>query len=113
VVGWVFFRAEDFRSATDILLGMIGFNGISAPGGLLENIETPGRFELEALVLIGALLVWTMPNTRQIVERLETVFSSSGLPLFYRRAVPAIAGLLLALALLQMHTVSEFLYFRF
>jgi alginate O-acetyltransferase complex protein AlgI len=134
VVGWVFFRAEDFRTATDILLGMAGFNGITVQnqsagfwaalthlipqltmtsGDTLENIATPGRLEMEALLLIGALLVWTMPNTRQIAERLETVLSSSDAPLFYRRAVPAFAGVLLALALLQMQKVSEFLYFQF
>jgi alginate O-acetyltransferase complex protein AlgI len=134
VVGWVFFRAEDFRTATNILLGMIGYNGITVQnqsGGLwaalthlipqltitsegtLQNIATPGRFEMEVLLLIGALLVWTMPNTQQIAEKLEAVFSSSDVPLFYRRAVPASAGLLLALALLQMEKVSEFLYFQF
>ncbi|HWY96127.1 MAG TPA: MBOAT family protein [Steroidobacteraceae bacterium] len=134
VVGWVFFRAEDFRTATNILRGMIGFNGIAMQnqsGGLwaalthlipqlsitsegaLDNIATPGRLEIEALLLIGALVVWTMPNTQQIAERLEAVFSSSDVPFFYRRAVPALAGLLLALALLQMEKVSEFLYFQF
>jgi len=134
VVGWVFFRAEDFGTATNILRGMTGFNGITAQNqsggfwavlthlipqlgiifeGTLENMETPGRFEMEVLLVTGALLVWAMPNTQQIAERLEAVFGSSHVPLFYRRAVPALAGLFLALALLQMQKVSAFLYFQF
>jgi alginate O-acetyltransferase complex protein AlgI len=118
LVGWVVFRAENFQTAANILSGMAGLNGVTrqlatTPGGALENIATPGRLEIEALVLIGALLVWTMPNSRQIARRLETVFSCSYVSPFYRRAVPAFVGLLLALALLQTQKVSEFLYFQF
>jgi alginate O-acetyltransferase complex protein AlgI len=134
VIGWDFFRAEDLKTAIDVLRGMSGFNGISvqnqsgelwstlarllpqltiAPDGVLQNIATPGLGEMAALLTLAAVLVWTMPNTQQITERIAGMSGCSDVPVFYRRAVPALSGLLLALALLQMQRASEFLYFQF
>jgi hypothetical protein len=67
---------------------------------------------LQGFLLLAALLVWTMPNTQQIAASLEGLSGPSRSVLMYR-AVPALAGVLLALALLQMQKVSEFLYFQF
>jgi D-alanyl-lipoteichoic acid acyltransferase DltB (MBOAT superfamily) len=104
VVGWVLFRAADFGAAIDILRGMAGMNGAA--------MAAVQHAELQALLLLAALLVWTMPNTQQIAGKLEGLSGGSDSALTYR-AAPALAGVLLALALLQMEKVSEFLYFQF
>jgi len=42
VIGWVFFRANDFTSAMAILQGMAGFNGVSLPNAVISRMGEVG-----------------------------------------------------------------------
>jgi D-alanyl-lipoteichoic acid acyltransferase DltB (MBOAT superfamily) len=89
VVAWVFFRADSFASATNVLSGMAGINGISLPTSLevkLAAFLTPfPQFHVVfeglvpasggingshaiATITLGLSLVWFFPNVRQIMR---------------------------------------------
>jgi len=114
-VAWVFFRANDLGSACNLLRGMAGFTGtgVHAREGAAQQLLVRGLPEMGLVFLAAGILVWAMPNTRQIVDRLEHAFSRPAAEVFYRRVVPATAGVVLALALLEMHKITSFLYFQF
>lgn len=141
VVGWVFFRSETFAGATAILEGMAGLNGISLPtsykdllGPLGEVLFSwgwrfdmhPGLFHgstqiLWIMVLLWA--VWTLPNTQEIMARYRPAYETvtpSRVGFFYQiltwrptLGYAAALALILALSLLSLRQVSEFLYFQF
>lgn len=88
VVGWVFFRAENFSSAIAMLQGMIGVNGLSINPSFAQyvaafaqklpiKIYSDGWGTLASLDFTGAItqiclglcLVFYFPNTRQILQR--------------------------------------------
>ena len=94
VVGWVFFRADSFSSAVNLLQGMTGMNGFSLPASLagwwdkypdyFPHQEATGlmaRFtpvELNAVkaivtLIIGLVIVWGFPNVRQIFRHYRPV----------------------------------------
>ncbi len=94
VVGWVFFRADSFSSAVNLLQGMSGMNGFSLPASLagwwdkypdyfphqeatgLMARFTPVEFNiLKAIVtmIIGLVIVWAFPNVRQIFRHYRPV----------------------------------------
>jgi alginate O-acetyltransferase complex protein AlgI len=114
-IAWVFFRANDLTSARNVLRGMAGFSGVVAQTQAGPTYRLLVRSSLESgLVLLGAgILVWLMPNTRQIADHLEHSLSSPAAKIVYRRVVPATVGVVLALALMEMRKTSPFLYFQF
>lgn len=85
-VGWVFFRADSFTSAMNMLHGMAGLSGVSLPStleGKLENyfvlrswlhfdgltsvshVKTISALEI---ISFACLIVWMMPNVRQLFQ---------------------------------------------
>lgn len=84
VVGWVFFRAESWQGAFQILEGMIGVNGVVLPSWALDGLGPVGSvllaggveigktplMDVSGYLWIGFLLavVWLMPNTQQLFE---------------------------------------------
>ncbi|MCK5529524.1 MAG: MBOAT family protein [Kiritimatiellae bacterium] len=118
IVAWIFFRAANIDTALDILRGMSGQNGL-----LLSNPVAPVN-SLMGLALSGALLLFAffMPNTQQLTGYI----GPSG---DYRSYVPknfavflqwkpsilwaVYTGVLLALCLMGLSQVSEFIYFQF
>lgn len=112
VVAWVFFRAETFDGAINILYAMFAGNGISPP----EKYQ-PGRF------VSAALLVWLVPNTQEIMVRFKPAFET------YRGEIKAwgdrwiqwspskayaiVTSVLLYLAISNLVKKSEFIYFNF
>jgi hypothetical protein len=141
----VFFRADSLGHAWLILQAMAGFGGEfhGVPTMTGPDMSTMGPFEMlfrrfatlqGGLVLAGLAIVWTLPNTGQVVERLtadlerrrETGPRVIRWPLL-RRDLPAAipvrsgflrgtgVGFLLALAMLRVmsHAPTEFLYFTF
>jgi alginate O-acetyltransferase complex protein AlgI len=114
-VAWVFFRANDLASASKVLRGMAGIAGpvVQAQQSAAQQLLTRSLPELGLVFLGAGILVWAMPNTREIGDRLERAFSSPTTEVFYRRVVPAAAGVGLALALMEMRRISSFLYFQF
>lgn len=88
VIGWVFFRADSFNEALNILRAMAGFNGISLPvnwsgvAGILPwlteyNFHFNGAVHNNltdwdgALTTIGIVLfiVWFAPNTQEFMRK--------------------------------------------
>jgi len=84
VVAWVFFRAESWQGAFNILEGMMGLNGAVLPVWALDSLGPVGSFlvsggvtvgktplmDVSGFVWIAGLLaiVWLMPNTQQLFE---------------------------------------------
>jgi alginate O-acetyltransferase complex protein AlgI len=114
-VAWLFFRADDLGAAANLLRGMVGLNGLTVhphTGGM-QQLLMRSLPEFAAVFLAGGVLVWAMPNTRQITDRLERALDDPAAEGFYLRIVPAAAGVVLALAVFEMRKVSTFLYFQF
>ncbi len=81
VVGWVFFRADNFTSAITMLHGMAGMNGVLLPGSLEERLSYTnvlivftgflpltklGVAKAGLILLVGFAISWLMPNVRQM-----------------------------------------------
>lgn len=62
VVAWVFFRADSWQSATAIIQGMVGINGIGALDGSWQLLDPD--FYLWFALLIP--IVWLAPNTQEL-----------------------------------------------
>ncbi len=113
LVGWVFFRAKSFSTAIFMLKGMAGLNGIRLSPGFERFFGhwaawLPVRFAhidftFVAFLWLLALLptIFFMPNTQEIMYRVRPA----------RWAV--VTGLVLAITLLKMGRITEFLYFQF
>jgi alginate O-acetyltransferase complex protein AlgI len=114
-VAWVFFRANDLGAASDMLRGMLGMSGLTvhARAGATQHLLERSLPEFAAVFLATGVLVWAMPNTRQITDRLERALDDPAAHVFCLRIVPATAGVVLALAVLEMRHISSFLYFQF
>jgi alginate O-acetyltransferase complex protein AlgI len=114
-VAWVFFRSNDLKSSSNLLRAMMGSAGMlpETREGVAQALLVRSAPELILVFLATGILVWAMPNTHQIGDRLERAFSNPAAEVFYRRVVPATAGVILALALMEMRRISPFLYFQF
>jgi len=114
-VAWVFFRANDLGTAHNLLRGMFGMSGLTVHtrAGATQQLLARSLPEFAAVFLAAGVLVWAMPNTRQITDRLERALDNPAAERFYLRIVPATAGVVLALAVLEMRHISSFLYFQF
>lgn len=130
VICWVFFRAETIDGAINILRGMVGMNGlvldtksaeyIPSFFGLInfsgKNIGSFGStvgFIWLALLLV---IVWFLPNTQKFVERRNIVIEesiSSGLSWKPGYLWGVCLGIIGIYSILNLHNVSEFLYFNF
>jgi len=124
---WVFFRAESFKGALNVLKGMAGINGISASSksaSIVSFISTwlegvmafkaPAMASLEttAYIIIFALVSFLLPNSIESIRFLPY----SGRLAFRPRLVFAIlAGIILFYFILSgiQNAPSEFLYFNF
>lgn len=99
LVAWVFFRAETFGRAMEVLRGMFGLNGgLDAAGGLpLDRV----------LVLAACLLLATAAPSSH-----EWTFGKFRDGKFNDRWALAV-GLILLVGICFLNRVSEFLYFQF
>lgn len=138
VIGWVFFRADNFDAAIAILSGMAGLNGIILPGSwydvfhwrLVQLMESLGIYSgaLPALSELKAegmwlwittlwALAWLAPNTQQIMASFKPALENVAYGGWVRWRpnnywLVCIAACLLY-AITEMGKVSEFLYFQF
>ena len=141
VVAWVFFRAEDLGDALTMLSGMAGLSGISLPIGLASHFgplagelakygigfDLGGgtNFVLTYLWVIGlALVAFLLPNSQELLARHDPSLASHassgpGTPARRLRGwTPTrtwalVMGVMLAVGLLTLARVTEFLYFQF
>ena len=112
VLAWVFFRAANLETALDILASMVGYYGV----GKVDTV-------MAWVVPVGALLLaFLLPNTQQISGYVGPKGTyGAHLPdraariLRWRPSVwwSVYTGVLLALCLMSLSQVSEFIYFQF
>ncbi|HEY2363539.1 MAG TPA: MBOAT family protein [Candidatus Angelobacter sp.] len=136
-VAWVFFRAADLGTATRILSGMTGLNGVYLPvtwvaplGGWAERLQSWGLnfspllipHAPQALVTISPLLlaVWFLPNSLQCMRLARPSLNAQSIMAAPRLLtwVPnvrwaVLGGVAVAVCLLSLGRVSEFLYYQF
>jgi alginate O-acetyltransferase complex protein AlgI len=142
VVANVFFRAGSVHDVWSILRSMVGLNGCDLPNGLNGPATEPpfqmgisadtslpffeGWKEVAAFALLF-FIVWALPNTQQLVARFREGLDkgiADPLPLATVRSLhwlewrpnissAVVVGALAAIACLNLHHVSEFLYFEF
>jgi alginate O-acetyltransferase complex protein AlgI len=121
VVAWVFFRAENFHAAANILASMSGAHGFASDLARLE--QTKGWLLVVPLLLI----VWFMPNTNQLLSYFKPTLEYVGEdatqgPTLPRPAKVAWApnaawacaiAVLAVLSVLAFSRASEFIYWQF
>jgi alginate O-acetyltransferase complex protein AlgI len=128
-IAWVFFRSETLGSAVQMLRAMMGGNGIASPASLtnllpgLPKSQSPvdsGTALLVSFVLL--MIAWFAPNTQQLTAysgpkgAYGTNDAGEARIPFYWTTSPrwAVAiGSLLAITMMSMSKVSEFIYFQF
>lgn len=138
VVGWVFFRADNFNVAIEMLNGMIGKYGCSfskhsadgALGHFLKDIGAQfngtltlidlGSSKIIKLLLFGLFIVFKMPNIQQIMLDYKPALNMDDnmikpTRLAWRPSL-IVAGIMVLLAyfiLINLHKQSTFLYYQF
>jgi D-alanyl-lipoteichoic acid acyltransferase DltB (MBOAT superfamily) len=136
VVGWVFFRAQNFASAAEVLRAMFGFNGLRLPTQFSPALSRFPQLQLGPiwpntlpqlnpnLVAIFVLLllpvVWFLPNAIQLMWRSRPALELEEFPqpsVYWKRSAvwAVVIGFLAACALIRMllSAPTEFLYFQF
>ena len=136
VVAQVFFRASSAGDAVEMLKSMMGLNTplplsptVKPTYDFVENIlMTSGldlgewyqqiRFDAPFTLLIGFVVVWSLPNVMQIMARYKPSLSKIGETVSALVWRPNVAwglgmGAMAAVAMLAITGTKEFLYFQF
>lgn len=126
VIAWVFFRAESFSGATNILAGMTGFSTVYEPK-LWEGALT-GTLQVWAIMAALAGIVFLLPNAIEFTEKYNPVLglkklvsqrrSEGFLPLRWQPTTGWAVGvsILFGVAIIQTYRLAElteFIYFNF
>jgi D-alanyl-lipoteichoic acid acyltransferase DltB (MBOAT superfamily) len=100
-ITWIFFRAKDMDSAIKVLSGMFGLNGWGdiKITNFLHNI---GNSTEIMLYFIVAIIILMSKNSNQLADNFRPT-----------KKIALAIGLMLALGILSLSKVSEFLYFNF
>tara|TARA_R110002110_G_scaffold415719_1_gene654198 strand:+ start:33363 stop:34745 length:1383 start_codon:yes stop_codon:yes gene_type:complete len=136
---WVFFRAESFSAAINIIQGMTGINGIIIPEHYLNWAPIPnkshwleffyihtgtiplfqGTLEISALML-GFILIWKLPNTNQFFYNELPAYQdclypqkASAIMWHPAKTWAMVFALVSVIVLMMMNNVTEFLYYQF
>ena len=135
VISWVFFRAETYSGAMNILAGMTGSNGFILPevlSSILPSFFTTGiSFEGTGIgsfpslwgavwIVLLLIVVFFTPNSHEIVSKCSVKLArrerKQGIDsVFSAYLVPTLYGVCFFISIKVMFTVtdSEFLYFNF
>lgn len=130
VIAWVFFRATDFAHATRVLAAMFDPSSVFAPidsaaftwlsglvpGFRLAPLEAFGGDRQVAWTVVLFLVVWGLPNTQEIIARLQSAAWPQGVRT--PEGVWLLIGstsfwVVLVLVVNETRGVSEFIYFNF
>lgn len=115
-VAWVFFRARSWKNAVKVLRGMAGLNGVMLSEGASKKLGMLGQYGITfgqffftsihqniwfvVIVLTGLCVI--IRNTNEMAKEFRPtkalLFLSAGMAVY---------------AMLNMHKMSEFLYFNF
>jgi D-alanyl-lipoteichoic acid acyltransferase DltB (MBOAT superfamily) len=118
LVGQVFFRASSARDAFYVLGSLVGFHhGASFAGASLPSMTVPANSPW-ALIVLVFLVVWTLPNTQEILGQSETGETRRSLFLSNLRWQPGLVWccgmiVLITASLALMFASTSFLYFQF
>jgi D-alanyl-lipoteichoic acid acyltransferase DltB (MBOAT superfamily) len=133
VAAWVFFRAHTLEDARNLLAGMGGLHGLGLPLSLKlilsrHGLGKPAWFTAWpgggaipvqfAMTIAAALVALLSPNTEQLTHLADHPSGTAG-SFPGRRpwtlSVPwaLVTGVLLAVSILQLTRLTEFLYFQF
>jgi alginate O-acetyltransferase complex protein AlgI len=99
-LSWVFFRAKTLGQALTYLGSLFGVSKVSAAADVVAGALHPQYYA--TLFALSALIVFGLPNTWQLTERLS-------LP----RVALAAAAMVLATLMMWTQTINPFLYFQF
>lgn len=131
-VGWVFFRAETFNGAIEVLSGMLGVNGVLLPAKYFDRwgdfsvaLKSSGVIFGDVATFKTLSAFWTMiplwifvckaPNIYNLLASYRPVLEEVE-PIGKIRFTPAmgiLSGVIFLFGLLSLNQVSEFLYFQF
>jgi len=126
VVAWVYFRADSFDGANNIVLGMTGLSTVYEPK-LWEAMVT-GTTQVWAAMIFLAAIVFLLPNAIEFTENYNPVLglkklisqrpSEGFLPLRWKPSAgwAAAVSVLFGIALIQTYRLAElteFIYFNF
>ena len=143
VISWVFFKANNFETATSILMSMFGFNGVNLPDflapylgflrnfgigfiGFTVNVGISQKYATFGIAIL-LLIAWFTPNTQQWMGKYNPALTE---PIEYHQPQwqkrlwqslswkpnkiwTIVVAGLTSLSLLCFSRVSEFLYFQF
>ena len=143
VISWVFFKANNFETATSILQSMFGFNGINLPDflapyfgflrnfgigflGFTVNVGISQKYATFGIVIL-LIIAWFTPNTQQWMGKYNPSLTKPiecNQPKWQQKfwhylswkpnnIWTIIVASLTSLTLLCFSRVSEFLYFQF
>lgn len=136
MLAWVYFRAPDVATASDIAGALVGANGVSLPRALVSHAGLLAQWGLHPafdgirwielagpglpVLLVAMLLAFRAPNTQEIFflyePAIERILQPAGRWNFNwqltRRWSVGLAALFVA-CIFSMNRVSEFLYFQF
>ena len=139
VIGWVFFRAETFDGAVNMLRGLTNLPAaLQGHVGLIGTWLAKAGFRFDggyitseyytgiAWLVFWLAVLWGWPNTQQWLARIKPAINATVNPVdqpyrgFWRRylwrATPAwaiITSFIAVTAVLGLSQISEFLYFQF
>jgi len=143
VIAWVFFRAESYAGAKNILYGMAGINGFILPstyqtyldkmfglgsylttiGWKFQNIELFFGYQEILYLLFLLVIIWLLPNTQQFMcrhHKYSEIYKVNPHVKFfawlewdYTHFWAIAVGILALISVLHLTRISEFLYFQF
>ncbi|MEM9632472.1 MAG: MBOAT family protein [Pseudomonadota bacterium] len=126
IVAWVFFRAESFNGAGNVLAGMTGLSTVYEPK-VWESFAT-GTTQVWAAMICLAAIVFLLPNAIEFTEKYNPVLglkklvsqrrSEGFLPVRWQPTTSwaAAVSVLFGIALIQTYRLAEmteFIYFNF
>ena len=138
VIAWVFFRAETFHGALNVLKGMVNLpNKLNGKLGPMQDLlETVGigfnggllkveHYNLFAWLVFWLFVIWVWPNTQEWLRKYEPVLEAVNQgetfgkshhiwPAWHPTARwAAFLAFIAVLGVLGLSSVTEFLYFQF
>ncbi|MTI43067.1 D-alanyl-lipoteichoic acid acyltransferase DltB (MBOAT superfamily) [Roseibium hamelinense] len=126
VVAWVYFRAESFEGANNILVGMTGLSTVYEPK-LWESVTLETAPIWAGLAMLSGI-VFLLPNSIEFTERYNPVLrvkqfvaqrkSDGFLPLRWRPSASwamalSMIGVVSMLQIYRLADLTEFIYFNF
>jgi alginate O-acetyltransferase complex protein AlgI len=130
VIAWVFFRANNFKQATVMLLGMMGVHGLGLPFslavlfqkfGLAKNVVcaawslVPDLASAMGMLALAAAIAFFAPNNNEIFRLAEKDAAPVSEPRYWHSTVDwgLVSAAIMIFSILHLNSLSEFLYFRF